>query len=90
MLAVGSENGERADAGPDGWIHRHERSIEIAEAALLSIVTLTAAWSGYLAAKWHTKSSLELAKASATRTAHRDRPAVDEGNQGSGATVTAQ
>jgi hypothetical protein len=35
---------------------------------LLSIVTITAAWSGYSAAKWHTESSLKLAKASATRT----------------------
>jgi hypothetical protein len=47
---------------------RHEQSIEVVEAVLLSIVTIVAAWSGYSAAKWHTRSSLELAKASATRT----------------------
>ena len=69
MLAVGSENGERAAyAETDGWFDRHERSIAIVEAVLLSIVTLTAAWSGYSAAKWHSTSSLKLAKASATRT----------------------
>ena len=40
---------------------------------LLSIVTITAAWSGFSAAKWGTESSLNLAKASATRTkANRD------------------
>jgi hypothetical protein len=48
--------------------HRHDRSISIVEAVLLSVVTLTAAWSGYSAAKWGTESSLQLAKASATRT----------------------
>jgi hypothetical protein len=42
--------------------------VSIAEAALLSIVTIVAAWSGYSAAKWGTESSLQLAKASATRT----------------------
>ena len=47
---------------------RHDRLISIVEAVLLSIVTITAAWSGYSAAKWSTESSLKLAKASATRT----------------------
>jgi hypothetical protein len=42
--------------------------IAIAEAVLLSVVALAAAWSGYSAAKWSTESSLTLAKASATRT----------------------
>ncbi|HVM57306.1 MAG TPA: hypothetical protein VMT74_07575 [Gaiellaceae bacterium] len=41
--------------------------ITIAEAAVLSVVAIIAAWSGYSAAKWGTHSSLELAKASATR-----------------------
>ena len=62
---------ERAAAArerSDGLIHRHDRLIAIVEAVLLSIVTITAAWSGYSAAKWHTESSLNLAKASATRT----------------------
>ena len=47
--------------------HRHDRMLSIAEAVLLSIVTLTAAWSGYAAATWSTESSLKLNKATATR-----------------------
>ena len=47
---------------------RHDR-LSIAEAVLLSIVTLVAAWSGYAAAKWSTESRLHLAHASAHRTA---------------------
>jgi hypothetical protein len=35
---------------------------------LLSVVALLAAWSGYSAAKWGTKSSLDLSKASRLRT----------------------
>jgi hypothetical protein len=46
---------------------RHDRVVSIVEAALLSIVALLAAWSGYSAAKWGTESSLSLAKASAAR-----------------------
>lgn len=52
---------EQDDAHPDRWV-------SIAEAVLLSIVTIIAAWSGFSAAKWGTESSLTLAKASATRT----------------------
>jgi len=44
----------------------HKR-ISIVEAVVLSIVTVVAAWAGYSAAKWSTDSSLNLAKASATR-----------------------
>jgi hypothetical protein len=47
---------------------RRDRVVSIAEAILLSVVALMAAWSGYSAAKWGTESSLSLAKASATRT----------------------
>jgi hypothetical protein len=68
---VGKELGEHAqhaahDLGTRA--HRHARTLSIFEAVLLSVVTLTAAWSGYSAAKWSTDSSLKLAKASATRT----------------------
>src|SRR5207245_5860253 len=38
------------------------------EAAMLSVVAVIAAWSGYSAAKWGTESSVELARASSTRT----------------------
>ena len=59
---VGKEIGEHAH-------HHgvHDRVISVAEAALLSIVTIIAAWSGYSAAKWATESSLHLAKASTVR-----------------------
>ena len=63
---VGKEIGEHAHK--HGHVQRHERLISIVEAVLLSVVTITAAWSGYSAAKWGTESSLQLAKASATRT----------------------
>ena len=42
---------------------RRDRIVSIAEAALLSLVTLAAAWSGYAAAKWDGESSLRLAVA---------------------------
>ena len=61
---VGKEIGEHAHE--EGA--RHGRAIPIAEALLLSAVAIIAAWSGYSAAKWGTESSLQLAKASATRT----------------------
>jgi hypothetical protein len=46
---------------------RHGRLIPIAEGVLLAVVTLVAAWTGYSAAKWGGRSSIELAKASSTR-----------------------
>lgn len=48
---------------------RHVQLVSAVEAVLLAVVTLTAAWSGFAAAKWTTESSLELARASASRTA---------------------
>ena len=48
--------------------HHHDRLLSIAEAVLLSIVTLVAAWSGYGAAKWDTDSRLDLAEANTART----------------------
>jgi hypothetical protein len=66
---VGKEIGEHAEhAREHAALSRRDRIISIAEAVLLSVVTITAAWSGYSAAKWGTESSLKLAKASATRT----------------------
>jgi hypothetical protein len=67
---VGKEIGEHArhaEHQAAESVRRHSRSLSIAEAVLLSVVALTAAWSGYAAAKWSTESSLKLAKASATR-----------------------
>jgi hypothetical protein len=62
-----SEHAARASGhGPDST-HRRDAVLTIAEAVLLSIVTITAAWSGYSAASWNTESALSLAQASATR-----------------------
>jgi hypothetical protein len=60
---------EHGEAGGRGGAHeRRERNVSIAEAVLLSIVTLLVAWSGYAAAKWSTESRITLAAASAART----------------------
>ena len=67
---VGKEIGghaRRAEAGAQHG-HRHDRILSIAEALLLSLVAVLAAYSGYAAAKWGTESAVSLAKASALRT----------------------
>lgn len=46
---------------------RRDRLISITEAALLSVVALLAAWSGYAASKWSTESRVKLATASSLR-----------------------
>jgi hypothetical protein len=55
---AGEEGGHKESAD------RHSRILQICEAALLAIVTLTAAWAGYSAAKWSTESRVDIAKAS--------------------------
>jgi hypothetical protein len=63
-----SEHRERSEGdGAHREPHGAERWVSIAEAVLLSFVALVAAWSGYSAAKWGTRSSISLAHASATR-----------------------
>jgi hypothetical protein len=65
---VGKEIGhhhEHTAAAHDG--DRHERLLTIAEAVLLAVVAVVAAYSGYAAAKWGTESSVSLAKASTLR-----------------------
>lgn len=47
---------------------RRDRLLSIAEAVLLSIVALLAAWSGYAAAKWSTESRVSLAESATART----------------------
>jgi hypothetical protein len=65
---VGSKIGEHAKHEEEHPSHdRRDKRLSIAEAVILSIVTIVAAWAGYSAAKWETESSLNLAKASATR-----------------------
>jgi hypothetical protein len=46
---------------------RHSRIVQIGEAALLALVTITAAWAGYAAAKWGTASRIDIAQSSSLR-----------------------
>jgi hypothetical protein len=64
---VGKEIARHGEHGGGGERDRHDRILSIAEAVLLSIVALMAAWSGYAAAKWSTESRVNLAKASTLR-----------------------
>src|SRR3954453_10562399 len=57
---------EASAAGPDSSQRTH-RSIYIAEAVLLALVTIVTAWAGYAAAKWSTDSRVELAESSTLR-----------------------
>jgi hypothetical protein len=75
---VGKEIAEHREHGHEAHARR-DRLVSIAEAVLLSVVAIMAAWSGYSAAKWGTESSLSLAHASATRT--KASLATIEGNQ---------
>ncbi len=61
---VGKEIAEHAKHAQH---ERRDRLLSIAEAVLLSIVALVAAWSGYAAAKWSTESRLHLAESSTAR-----------------------
>ena len=50
-----------------GGADRHSRIVQICEAVLLSLVTITAAWAGYSAARWGTASRVEIAQSSTLR-----------------------
>jgi hypothetical protein len=65
---VGKEIAGHASHGQGDGHERQDRLVSIAEAVLLSIVALLAAWSGYAAAKWSTESRVDLGQASAART----------------------
>jgi len=65
---VGKEIAHHAAEHGRGDEHdSHDRILSIAEAVLLSIVALIAAWSGYAAAKWSSESRVKLAAASTLR-----------------------
>jgi hypothetical protein len=67
---VGKEIAEHGEHHNEHAAHAHsghERWLSIAEAVLLSVVALLAAWSGYSAAKWDSESSIALAEASGAR-----------------------
>jgi hypothetical protein len=53
--------------GHAGDASRHSRIVQICEALLLALVTVTAAWAGYSAARWGTASRVEIAKSSTLR-----------------------
>src|ERR1700716_3492594 len=54
-----TDSGETSD--------RHSRIVQVCEALLLALVTITAAWAGYAAARWGTASRVDLAHASTLR-----------------------
>ena len=55
------EDGHKKSSG------RHSRIVQIGEAILLALVTITAAWAGYSAAKWGTASRIDSAQSSTLR-----------------------
>src|ERR1700733_6192864 len=65
----GEESEQQAEGNGDHreTHDRHSRIIQIAEAVLLSIVTITAAWAGYSAARWGTASRVDIARSSTLR-----------------------
>jgi hypothetical protein len=61
-------HGRAGENGSEAKPHdRHSRIVQIAEAALLAVVTLTAAWAGYSAARWGTESRIDVAQSSTLR-----------------------
>jgi hypothetical protein len=61
-----SRPGEAGD-GHGGDHDRHSRIVQIGEALLLALVTITAAWAGYSAARWGTASRVDIAQSSTLR-----------------------
>jgi hypothetical protein len=59
---------EIADHAKHAEHDRRDRLLSITEAALLSVVAVLAAWSGFAAAKWNTESRVHLAESSTIRT----------------------
>ncbi|MBV8429922.1 MAG: hypothetical protein JO244_02080 [Solirubrobacterales bacterium] len=65
---VGQEIAEHSEHTDPSSSDPRDRSISIVEAVVLSLVAVLAAYSGFAAAKWETRSSISLARASAFRT----------------------
>ncbi len=67
------EHGETLDRrtepgdGHGGADDRHSRIVQVCEAVLLALVTITAAWAGYSAARWSTASRVDIAESSTLR-----------------------
>jgi hypothetical protein len=62
--AEASHEPATAEGGHGESGDRHSRIVQICEAVLLALVTITAAWAGYSAAKWGTASRVDIARAS--------------------------
>ena len=63
-----SAGGHTGQGGERTWVvDRHARIVQICEAVLLALVTITAAWAGYSAATWATKSRIDIARSSTLR-----------------------
>jgi hypothetical protein len=58
--AAGGDSEAKAD-------DHHSRIVQICEALLLALVTITAAWAGYSAARWGTASRVDIAQSSTLR-----------------------
>jgi hypothetical protein len=65
---VGKQFAEHAKHSRGHDARDRDRLLSIAEAVLLSLVTLVAAWSGFAAAKWNGESAVLLTVASEART----------------------
>ena len=57
----------KGESSGGGSNNRHSRIVQICEALLLALVTVTAAWAGYSAARWGTASRVEIAESSTLR-----------------------
>jgi hypothetical protein len=55
------------DGGRGSRDDRHSRLVQICEATLLALVTITAAWAGFSAAKGNTTSRIDVARSAAER-----------------------
>lgn len=71
MHEHGAAEHENADEATkthaSGENDRRSRIAQICEALLLALVTITAAWAGYSAARWSTASRVEIARSSTLR-----------------------
>ena len=62
--AEAANEGSEAGGGEGESSDRHSRIVQVCEAVLLALVTITAAWAGYSAAQWGTASRVDIARAS--------------------------
>jgi hypothetical protein len=63
----GEKHGQAEQGSHEGNGGRHSRVVQICEAVLLALVTITAAWAGYSAARWTTASRVQIAHSATLR-----------------------